>query len=168
MGITALLILTLAFISYIEERTPIVWSPTVIIAVAVFIRLLFLFRPPELSDDIYRYLWDGLQILKAHNPYSAAPSDIRRHGEIYTHLLTHINHPDLITIYPPAAQLVFAIGAYFGRTILGIKALLLVIDIATCYLLLKLLSSLNLPSWRSVLYAWHPLPVIEISFFRSY
>ena len=164
VGITAFLIIILAFVSYIAKKTQIVfWSPTVIIAVAVLIRLFFLFRPPELSDDIYRYLWDGLQTLKAQNPYSAAPSDIRRHAEIYTHLFAHINHPDVITIYPPAAQLSFAIGACFGGTILGIKALLLAVDIATCFLLLRLLSSLKLPLWRSVLYAWHPLPVIEIA-----
>lgn len=164
VGITAFLIIILAFVSYIAKKTQIVlWSPTVIITVAVLIRLFFLFRPPELSDDIYRYLWDGLQTLKAQNPYSAAPSDIRRHAEIYTHLFAHINHPELITIYPPVAQLSFAIGACFGGTILGIKALLLAVDIATCFLLLRILSSLNMPLWRSVLYAWHPLPVIEIA-----
>ena len=164
VGITALIILTLAFISYIEERTrTVLWSPTVIIAVAILIRLLFLLRPPELSDDIYRYLWDGLQTLNAHNPYAAAPSGIPGHAKLYNRLFAHINHPDLITIYPPAAQLSFATGAYFGGTILGIKALLFAIDISTCLLLLRLLSYLNLPSWRSVLYAWHPLPVIEIT-----
>jgi hypothetical protein len=162
VGITAFIILILAFISYVGEKIRLAWSPAVIIAVAFLIRLFFLFRPPELSDDIYRYLWDGLQTLNAHNPYGEAPFDIPGHAEIYTRLFAHINHPDMITIYPPAAQLSFATGAYFGN-ILGIKALLFTIDISTCLLLIRLLSSLNVPSWRSVLYAWHPLPVIEIA-----
>jgi hypothetical protein len=162
-GVTAFITILLAFILYAGEKVAFHWSPGMIIGIAAVLRLLFLFRPPELSDDIYRYLWDGLRTLSGHNPYSMAPSQVRTYNEIYIHLLKHINHPDLITIYPPAAQIIFAIGAFFGGTVLGIKALLLTIDLATCCILLRLLSLLNLPRWRSVLYAWHPLPVIEIA-----
>ena len=116
VGTTAVIILILVFIFFVGRKIQITWSPWFIIAVAVAIRLPFLFRPPELSDDIYRYLWDGFQILNGHNPYAASPSNIPRHAEFYNGLFAHINHPDLITIYPPAAQLSFATGATKGSS----------------------------------------------------
>jgi hypothetical protein len=163
VGATAFVTIILAVVFFAGEKGLTNWSPAVILAVAAVLRILFLFRPPELSDDIYRYLWDGLRTLSGHNPYSAAPSTVQAHNEVFIQLLKHVNHPGLITIYPPASEIIFAIGAFFGHTVAGIKALLLVTDLATCYILLRLLSLLNLPPWRSILYAWHPLPVIEIA-----
>jgi hypothetical protein len=128
----------------------------------MFLRILFLFRSPELSDDLYRYLWDGLQVLSGHNPYATAPSDIQPHNDVTYHLLKFINHPHLITIYPPAAQLIFAAGSYLSENFLGLKTVLVAMDLVTCILLIKMLSSIGMPTWRTVLYAWHPLPILEI------
>jgi hypothetical protein len=130
---------------------------------ATVLRLLFLFRSPELSDDVYRYLWDGLRTLSGHNPYSMAPADFQPIPEFLAHLAGRINHPGLITIYPPAAQLVFAAGASLGGGVLGLKLLLTAMDVLTCYLIIRLLVVLRLAPWRAVLYAWHPLPVLEIA-----
>ncbi len=69
------------------------------IAVAVALRLLFLFAEPRLSADVYRYLWDGRELASGHNPYARAPLDDPR-----------INHSEIATIYPPHAELLFAIA----------------------------------------------------------
>lgn len=45
----------------------------------------------------------------------------------------------------------------------GLKIILVAFDMATCAVIIKLLRTMNLPTWRAVLYAWHPLPIIEIS-----
>ena len=74
-----------------------------------------------------------------------------------------ITHPEMHTIYPPAAQLFFAAGAAFGKSVTGMKIIFIIFDVFTCMLLIKLLIALDMPVWRSVLYAWHPLPVLEIS-----
>jgi hypothetical protein len=163
IGATAIITIILAVTIYASEQEVVTWSPSLIMIVAVVLRLLFLFRPPELSDDLYRYVWDGMQILERHNPYSTAPLNAGALGEYSVHLQKLVNHSDLITIYPPAAQILFALGALFAKNILGIKILLVFLDIITIYILIKLLSVLRLPVWRSVLYAWHPLPVIEIA-----
>jgi hypothetical protein len=162
-GSTAIVIISLTIVIYAGERKNIPWSPLLIISVAVLIRIPFLLRQPELSDDMYRYLWDGLQMMRGYNPYSLAPADIKLSAEASAFLLRHVNHPEFVTIYPPAAQLVFAFGSLLSGGILGIKAVLVVMDIATCILILRFLSVMHVPSWRAVLYAWHPLPVIEIA-----
>ncbi|MDD5395435.1 MAG: glycosyltransferase 87 family protein [Thiothrix sp.] len=123
---------------------------------------MFLFRLPELSDDIYRYLWDGLTVLHGNNPYALAPSGAKPFSAESAALLGHVNHPHLVTIYPPAAQVFFAIGAFLGG-ILGIKAVLIALDIAVCAVMLRLLSWMKMPPSRAVLYAWHPLPILEIA-----
>jgi hypothetical protein len=163
IGSTAIVIFSLTIVIYAGKRHSITWSPLLIISIAVLIRIPFLLRTPELSDDIYRYVWDGLQMLKGYNPYSLAPADTQLSGESSVLLLRHVNHPELVTIYPPVAQLVFALGSFLSGSVIGMKTVLVVMDIAACILILRVLSVMHLPAWRAVLYAWHPLPVIEIA-----
>jgi len=161
--ITGAVTIILTLVLYAGERCKINWSPANIIIIAILIRLFFLFRPPELSDDIYRYIWDGLRTLSGINPYAMAPADMQSANGIDLALLQRVNHPDLLTIYPPASQIVFALGSVFSGSLTGMKALLTLIDIAVCILIIKLLSDMALPVWRSVLYAWHPIPVLEVA-----
>ncbi len=66
------------------------------IAIAVALRAFLLFPEPRLSGDVYRYLSDGRALASGTNPYSYYPTDPR------------INHPEIRSIYPPHAQLLFA------------------------------------------------------------
>src|SRR5262249_35429950 len=43
-------------------------------AVAILLRLALLFTPPFLSDDIYRYSWEGCVQRSGLNPYRDVPS----------------------------------------------------------------------------------------------
>lgn len=163
MIFTGAVTIILTFALYAGERCKVNWSPANIIIIAILIRLFFLFRPPELSDDIYRYIWDGLRTLSGINPYAMAPADTQSADGINLALLQRVNHPGLFTIYPPASQIVFAIGSVFSGSLPGMKAVLTLTDIAVCIVIIKLLSDMALPVWRSVLYAWHPIPVLEVA-----
>jgi hypothetical protein len=163
IGLTALVTVALASACAAAQRGLVSWSPITILIVAALVRLLFLFSSPQLSDDLYRYLWDGLQLLAGHNPYAAAPAEVTNAPAQLLQLQALVNHPSLVTIYPPAAQVVFAIGAGLGGSVIGMKALLLALDLGSCALLLRLLPAFGLPAWGAILYAWHPLPVLEIS-----
>jgi len=125
---------------------------------ALLVRLLFLVRPAELSDDLYRYVWDGLQLLHGHNPYALSPQDVVANNAALLQLQPLINHPSLVTIYPPAAQILFALS---GGTLLGWKLLLLVLDLGSCLVLAQLLIRLGRNPWWLSLYALHPLVVLE-------
>jgi len=162
VGWTAVMAIATALAYYLGERGAAGWSPAVILGVALLLRLLFLFAPPQLSDDIHRYLWDGATLLRGGSPYAAAPSSVEPPPGLET-VHAGINHPEHVTIYPPAAQLVFAAGAATGLGITGLKGILVLLDLVLCGLLMLLLNRLGLPWRHAVLYAWNPLPVLEIA-----
>lgn len=85
--------------------------------------------PPQLSDDVYRYLWDGHVALSGIDPYRFAPDDpalaaLRPAGTWPAEVWGRVNHPDIPTIYPPVAQGVFVLGAVLAGWLvpLGIGA----------------------------------------------
>lgn len=138
------------------------WSPYFIIAMGAVFRGMFLLRPAELSDDIYRYLFDGSMLISGNNPYTTAPLDTLSTHPALSSLATLVNHGDLPTIYPPAAQFVFAAGAMIGG-VFGMKLILVMLDILLCAMMAKVLKGLGRPPSWLILYAWHPLPVLEIA-----
>ena len=162
VALNAAIIILISLVLYLGKRIQTGCSAGFILFVAAIVRLMFLFRAPELSDDIYRYLFDGLMFLDGHNPYGAPPADMLTGNRAMALLISRINHADLFTIYPPAAQFVFAAGALIGN-VTGIKICLVILDLISCLFIIRILDKLRLPRTNAVLYAWHPLPVIEIA-----
>ncbi len=64
---------------------------------------------PLLSDDLYRYLWDGKLLRHGLDPY-AYPPDAPGLAALRDAHWQAINHRDIATIYPPLAQLLFALA----------------------------------------------------------
>ena len=132
----------------------------IVLIVAAAIRLPVLFTPPILSSDIYRYVWDGRVQLAGVNPYLHVPADPAlaelRDEAIYP----HINRAGYArTIYPPAAQIVFAAIARVTQTIIGGKAFMVGFEAVAMLCALRLLTLARLPPERVLIYAWNPLTV---------
>jgi len=133
-----------------------------IVAFAALFRLTLLWSAPVLSDDLYRYRWDGRVLLAGRNPYAeppAAPSLAPLRDSLYE----PIAHKEVRTIYPPAAQLLFAAGAALSTGLLGLKILVALCDLLVILLLRGILARRGLPQDRILLYAWNPLAVIEVA-----
>ena len=164
IGVTALITFLLSLLLYFSESDD-RWrlTPNQVLGIAAILRTMFVFSAPTLSDDVFRYLWDGLTLLGGHNPYTLAPIAAGARDGMPLGLLGLVNHSHLITIYPPAAQLVFSLGAAMNAGVVGIKLVLVCMDLFTCLLLIKLLKRLQRPPGLVLLYAWHPLPVLEIA-----
>lgn len=132
----------------------------VVLIVAVAMRLPMLFAPPILSSDIYRYVWDGRVQAAGINPYLYVPADPAlaplRDGAIYA----HINRPDYAhTIYPPAAQAVFAAVGQLSQTVFAEKLAIAGFEALAIFCAIRLLALAGLPSERVLIYAWNPLAV---------
>ncbi|ACN14497.1 hypothetical protein HRM2_13880 [Desulforapulum autotrophicum HRM2] len=166
VGISGIIVILLALGQYWGTHGKRAESPIFIITMAALFRIMFLWQPPVLSDDIYRYLFDGLMMIQGNNPYAIAPLDAQNIGPVMKALVPLINHNHIPTIYPPGAQVVFAAGAALGSVtgpVLGMKLMLFSMDMGTCVLILILLRTLGRPLYPLILYAWNPLPVLEIA-----
>ncbi len=133
----------------------------VVMVVAALLRLLLVPTPPVLSDDLYRYLWDGRVAAAGFDPYAAAPISAQltelRDGLVWP----HINRMQERTIYPPLAEGVFVAAHAVGlHTPTGWKALTAAADLAACGLLALALRRGGRDPRLVVAYAWNPLPVL--------
>lgn len=85
---------------------------------------VFVLAPPVLSDDLYRYLWEGRLWLEGLNPYRLAPEDPSS-ALLRDEHWASINNKSLASIYPPLSQLLFAIAAWLGGYVWTMKSLAL-------------------------------------------
>lgn len=142
-------------------------------AFALICRISLLFSIPNLSDDYFRFIWDGRLLANGINPFSYLPSEI-----IDSHLMTiagvdqelfaNLNSPNYYTIYPPVCQFIFWISAMlFPSSITGsvlvMKCFILLAEIGSIYLLIKIISKLNLDKRNVLLYALNPLVIMELT-----
>lgn len=136
----------------------------VILGFALLFRVALLFSPPALSSDVYRYAWDGRVQTAGINPYVYAPSAQELAPLRDEQIFPHINRRDAPTIYPPGAQMFLAFSAFiFPDSVTGLKGIMILFDIATILLILRLLKKTGVPSDRVLLYAWSPLVIFEVA-----
>ncbi len=133
-----------------------------ILLVAAGLRLLLLPLTPTLSDDLYRYLWDGRVVGAGHNPYLLAP-DAPELEPLRDALWERLPHRQVATVYPPLAMGLFSIAARLPAPVFTLKTLLSVADLASCWLLLVLARRLGVAAGRAVWYAWNPLVTLEVA-----
>jgi hypothetical protein len=132
----------------------------IVIGVAVAARAVFIPAQPTLSEDVYRYLWDGRLVARGVNPYLHAPADSAL-APFHDQLLRQLNHFDVPTIYPPAAQLLFGAVARVEVSTLAFKLATIPLEAALWIAIVFLLRRRGLPSERLLLFAWNPLVLIE-------
>ena len=156
---------------YVAAATWVVWrrpprraALVLVVAVAAVLRLALVSGEPALSNDVYRYVWDGRVQAAGINPYRYAPADpelaFLRDAEIYPRL----NRIGVQTAYPPVAQGLFS-GLYrlHPGSIVWTKLALVVLDLVAVGLLAFLLARLRRPPAWVLLYAWHPLVTFELA-----
>jgi alpha-1,6-mannosyltransferase len=144
---------------YLVERfRPGAVALLVILVGAVFFRLLFLPLGPALSDDVYRYQWEGRVERAGLNPYTVTP------GSPGLALFQDREHPietgkSTPTLYPPLSELTFS----WIKTIPGYKRLYTALDLACIAVLLLLLVASRQPPHRVLVYAWNPTVIVAFA-----
>ncbi len=145
-----------------------------LVGVAILFRLVFLFAIPNLSQDFYRFIWDGRMLVEGFNPYISLPQTYieQRQFPIEQAVDLYAGMGDLngshFTNYPPINQLNFLIAAIFSNSsILGaaivLRLQIILADIGIIYFGKKILEKLNLPIHHIFLYALNPFIIIELT-----
>ena len=144
-------------IDRLSFRSLLVWG-----AIAVISRIIVWNAPHFLSDDAYRYHWDGKVFAAGINPYRYAPADDQLFPLHIEPLDDRINHPTLRTAYPPLSQIIFRIGYQLTPDSLrGLQATLLVLEIIGWLLSARLLRNVGQPNAYLLLMMGLPLAWIE-------
>lgn len=140
----------------------------------VVVRASLFFVTPELSQDFYRYIWDGHLLHLGVNPYQYTPNEWIQQFEStrMPHAQTLLNEMGELSAnnhsnYPPLHQGVFYLATIFGDRlmygIVGLRAFVLLGDVLVCYFGIKILNLMNLPKKRILWYVLNPLVVLELT-----
>lgn len=135
---------------------------TALFLVAVLVRGVLLAGEPGLSDDLYRYLWEGQVTAAGGNPFLHAPAD-----PIWDEIAAHdpiraaVNHPQVPTIYPPLALELFAVLSKIAYEPLSIRVFMGLCDAGIALALARLLALRGHSLDGAWLYALMPLGAVE-------
>jgi len=150
------------------------WNFKFLLFVGILFRLVFLLTEPTLSQDYYRFIWDGELVLNFINPYLHLPNTLIQQQDLVI-ANAHDLHQGMgelsarhFSNYPPLNQFIFALAAMLGgKNILGativMRLIIILSDIGIFYFGRKLLKNLNLSPYLIFWYFLNPLIVIELT-----
>lgn len=122
---------------------------------------------PILSDDVFRFLWDGILLKNGINPFDELPSYYLDKNITGLNLdrFNSLNSQDHFTVYPPINQVIFWLAVNISWDWLNqtnvIRIFLLAADIGAFIYLRKLLLLKKKPLQLSMLYFLNPLLILE-------
>ena len=143
--------------------------------IAFVFRAVFILAVPNLSQDFYRFIWDGYMTVNGINPYLYTPEYQIGLGDISTIPNFHELYKGMGSLsashysnYPPINQSLFVLGnLIFGKSILssiiGLRLLIILADLGTLYYGKKLLKKLSIPEYNIYWYLLNPLILIELT-----
>ena len=133
-----------------------------ILALAVLMQGVLIFSRPTLTDDMYRYVWDGRVQAHGISPYRYPPNAPEllslRDKEVYP----SINRKPVVTVYPPAAEAAYLLlWRIWPDNIHWFQAAMAAGGLLAGILLMGLLRDLGYSPARALIFLWSPLLVFE-------
>ena len=130
---------------------------------AIAFRLILLFSSPSLSDDVYRYIWDGHLLNSGVSPYLMPVNDPLL-DTFDLPLRSLVNHSWMASPYLPVTQLVNAAAEFIiPQSVKIFQLTALTFDLLIGWLVFDLLGRFGLPRRNVLIYLWNPLVIIEFA-----
>jgi alpha-1,6-mannosyltransferase len=134
------------------------------LAVGLVWRIALVAAPPLLSDDVYRYVWEGRIQLHRGNPYSWSDRpEAEKWIPLRDAVWRQVSHKDYTAVYPPLAQLTAAAVVAIRDSVTAMKSFAVACEALTIALLARILRGRGLPLHRLLVLAWSPLALVEIA-----
>jgi rSAM/selenodomain-associated transferase 2 len=127
-------------------------------------RIGFLWFP--VSNDVYRYVWEGFIQNHGFNPYQFAPNNPLLTGLIQGDMATiwqQINHKDLSAAYPPLMMLLFRTLSAISPTPILFKIAMVGFDLVTIGALILIVQWRKIPPAHLIWYAANPLVLVYVA-----
>jgi hypothetical protein len=139
---------------------------------SVVFRVAILFSIPALSDDFYRFIWDGRLLAAGVHPFAEVPSyymtqDTAIPG-LDAALFNKLNAKETFTIYPPVAQFIFWLsvvlsnGTIYGSALV-MKIIIFLFELGTLWIFPKILGHFKQAPSGVLIYALNPLVILELT-----
>ncbi len=141
---------------------------------ALLIRLVILFSVPLLSQDYFRFIWDGILLNLGQNPYAFTPNQLIENQLIaFTHQealadgmgeLSAMHYSN----YPPLNQILFFIATFLGGKsifwlVVWMRLIIISAEVGIILVAKKLLGKMQLPVTSIFWYALNPLVILELN-----
>ncbi|WP_343488014.1 mannosyltransferase [Allomuricauda sp. d1] len=150
------------------------WNFKFLLVAGILFRLVFLIAEPNLSQDFYRFIWDGEFINQGINPYLYTPNEVVENSLFYIRnsKILHEGMGELsarhYSNYPPINQFIFTISSFLGfgsvlGSIVWMRLIIIAADIGIVYFGRKLLRHLNQSPHLIFWYFLNPLVIIELT-----
>lgn len=123
----------------------------------ILMHLCCIGMPLILSDDLYRYLWEGRLVLQGGNPYVNSPDSFSTMDGVRE----LVNHPSIAAIYPPLAQVTFAMVSLISYTPIAMQCFFALVNVCTAYGIWVYIRENHGDVRLAWLYAVHPLSIVE-------
>jgi alpha-1,6-mannosyltransferase len=154
--------------TYLVMRRPPAVSPAWVVAIAIVFRLTFWPLYPALSDDVFRYRWEGKLQAAGGNPYEVRPNDAAW-SSLHDETFASVPGRDFRAVYGPLVEQIewttYRIVSHFEARPFAqafwFKLPSALFDLGTMAALWLLLKAKGIPLERIVIYAWSPLPLME-------
>lgn len=156
----------IAFVSYLfllQQKE----APRVLFYTGLIARLALFVSMPDLSDDVYRFIWDGTLLHQGLHPFAALPTEVlaQQMPGLDEALYAQLNSPDYFTVYPPLNQALFWISTAISTNWLTstnlMRTVLLMADVGALFLMKRLLAHYGKERHLAYYYFLNPLLIIE-------
>jgi alpha-1,6-mannosyltransferase len=123
---------------------------------------ILVFTRPTLSDDMYRYIWDGRVQAQGISPYRYPPNAPELTSLRDSNIFPNINRKPVVTVYPPAAEAAYALlWRILPDNVHWFQAMMACGGLLAGILLMGLLRDLNRSPARALIFLWSPLLIFE-------
>ncbi len=157
--ILSLISYSVLFAIYIYAGVKLKFTFREILIVGLLMRAIFIFATPQLSDDFFRFYWDGLMTLNGFSPYEFLPNEKMLDNAVYNNL----NSPNYYSIYPGVNQIVCTMSSWIGGSLAGFLICLHLIFILVETLAGILVHKLYSKCQNTFLFFLNPLMILEFS-----
>lgn len=136
---------------------------------ALLLRIVVLIGLPTLSDDFYRFIWDGRILSSGNNPFEFLPLEylkVSSATNLDAKLFYRLNSAEYFTVYPPLAQFIFLTAtSIFPNDVYGsvlvMKLFAFAAEAGLLMVMIRILRRLKLSGRYIAVYALNPLVIIE-------
>lgn len=146
----------------------------ILVSMAVIFRLIFIVALPNLSQDYFRFIWDGRLLANGWNPYEYIPEilildpDFQiEQARLLVEGMGSLSAGNF-TNYAPVNQMIFAMAGWLAPSnilfsVISLRIVVILADLGTLFFGSRLLRSLGLPEHRIFWYILNPFIIIELT-----